>query len=525
MSFKAAVNELENKPSRFSNEDATWLHRTLWLVGGLLLWRSFYACVVPLDLIVDEAYYWDWSRRLDWCYYSKPPMVAWIIHLAALVGGHAPWVVRMPAVILGTTGLLFIYALGSRIYGSKAGFWAAAATAATPGNSALSLIMTIDAPFMFCWSGALYAFWRFLERCNHRFLWAVATIFALGLGMLSKQTMLAFFPLAGIFLLLSSDHRGELVRSPVWLTASCALLFLTPMVWWNMHQGWVTLQHTSAHFRAVPFLDITRLVTFAEYLVGQGGVISPITGILSAMMAFSGLITFKTINNPDRYLVCFSAIPLMGVLILSLIQRVEPNWPGAFYASGIVLLAGWATGKTNFTRRIAPLRRWFFPGVYVGVGFCLVFYILPYALPLLGLSGTRADLTVRLRGWHQLAQKVDAQLALFPRPKQTLIIAATSRSLASELAFYMENKPYVFPYNQSGIVRSQYDVWGFPKIGPDKDAMLITHAHEQIPEALKRKFKHLEWVAQLTRSRGAGQKRAYNIWRGVDFREFPITGD
>jgi 4-amino-4-deoxy-L-arabinose transferase-like glycosyltransferase len=525
MSFKATVNELENKPSRPPNEDATWLHRTLWLVGGLLLWRSFYAGVVPLDLIADEAYYWNWSRQLDWCYYSKPPMVAWIIHLATLVGGHAPWVVRMPAVILGTTGLLFIYALGSRIYGPRTGFWAAAATAATPGNSTLSLIMTIDAPFMFCWSGALYSFWRLLERRHGKFLWAVATTFAVGLGLLSKQTMLVFFPLAGVFLLLSPDHRGELARYPVWLTALCALVFLTPMVWWNMHQGWVTLQHTSGHFKVDPFLAITRLRTFAEYLVGQGGVISPISCLLFTAVVFYGLIRFKSIKNPDRYLLCFSAIPLIFVLILSLVQRVEPNWPGPFYASGIVFLAGWATGQADFAAYLVPLRRWFVPGVVVGAGFCLVLYALPYGLPLLGLSGTRIDPTVRLRAWHQLAREVDAQLASFPRPKEMIIITTTGRGLASALSFYMENKPHVFPYNETGIVRSQYDVWGFPKIDSGKNAMLITHAHEQVPEALKKKFRHLERVALLTRSLGAGRKWAYHIWRGVDFQGFPATRD
>src|SRR5579871_3391214 len=33
----------------------------------------------PLDLASDEAHYWDWSRELDWCYYSKGPLVAWLI--------------------------------------------------------------------------------------------------------------------------------------------------------------------------------------------------------------------------------------------------------------------------------------------------------------------------------------------------------------------------------------------------------------------------------------------------------------
>lgn len=33
----------------------------------------------PLDLSGDEAHYWDWSRQLDWSYYSKGPAVAYVI--------------------------------------------------------------------------------------------------------------------------------------------------------------------------------------------------------------------------------------------------------------------------------------------------------------------------------------------------------------------------------------------------------------------------------------------------------------
>jgi spermidine/putrescine transport system permease protein len=45
------------------------------------------------------------------------------------------------------------------------------------------------------------------------------TDFAVGLGLLSKQTMAAFFPLAGIFLLLGRDDRRELARPAIWIAA------------------------------------------------------------------------------------------------------------------------------------------------------------------------------------------------------------------------------------------------------------------------------------------------------------------
>ena len=36
-----------------------------------------------LDLSPDEAHYWDWSRQPDWAYYSKGPLVAWLIRASS----------------------------------------------------------------------------------------------------------------------------------------------------------------------------------------------------------------------------------------------------------------------------------------------------------------------------------------------------------------------------------------------------------------------------------------------------------
>ena len=55
-------------------------HRYIVLILlGIFSLRVSFLFINGLDLIGDESYYWDWSRRLDWCYYSKPPMVAWQI--------------------------------------------------------------------------------------------------------------------------------------------------------------------------------------------------------------------------------------------------------------------------------------------------------------------------------------------------------------------------------------------------------------------------------------------------------------
>ena len=55
---------------------------TAWLVAGLL--QSIFT-----ELQDDEAYYWVFSRYLDWGYFDHPPMIALLIRLGtSLFGGE-----------------------------------------------------------------------------------------------------------------------------------------------------------------------------------------------------------------------------------------------------------------------------------------------------------------------------------------------------------------------------------------------------------------------------------------------------
>src|SRR3954449_12839847 len=86
---------------------------------------AYLALACPLDLAPDEAHYWDWSRHLDWSYYSKGPLVAWLIRLSCeLVGpwseqhtGNLAFAVRLPAVVCGALLLGSTYVLCLQVFG------------------------------------------------------------------------------------------------------------------------------------------------------------------------------------------------------------------------------------------------------------------------------------------------------------------------------------------------------------------------------------------------------------------------
>ncbi len=497
------------------HDERLWWRRTLYVVGGLLLFRLVFTVVVPLDLVHDEAYYWDWSRQLDWGYYSKPPMIAWLIALSTGLAGSSTWAVRLPAVFLGTGGLLLIHLLAAKLYGGKAGFWAVVLTAATPGNTAISLLMTIDAPFLFCWSASLYCLWRFLQRESDRVWWLVAGIIATGLGILCKQTMLGFIPLSGFFLLASPEDRREFLRGGVWVWIIGSLLFLAPVVWWNWQHDWITAQHTGGHFSGQDVDLLKRLSRFGEFLASQLGVVSPITCGLCAAVSALALWSFPRLGRRERFLACFSAVPMVGVLCLALTQRVQPNWPAAFYPAALILVVGWALGQVPALRPLRDGPRSLRRALVLGALFAMVTCAAAFGW---GLQGSKLDPAVRLRGWREVGVKMGKALDSMPRPNDTFMLFVTSRAAASESAFYMPQQPRVYLWNRSGNVSSQYDVWGGPHGKEGWDAMIVSAPNQPVPKELREMFDDIHPAGEFTVAIGHGRCHSFQIWRGSSFR-------
>ena len=82
---------------------------------------AFLAFGCDWDLCADEAEYWAWSRHLDWSYYSRGPLIAWLIRLATtLLGpmsvkltGSLMLAVRLPAVLVGGLTAWGVFRLAS----------------------------------------------------------------------------------------------------------------------------------------------------------------------------------------------------------------------------------------------------------------------------------------------------------------------------------------------------------------------------------------------------------------------------
>ncbi len=498
----------------------TWTKRFVLMLGGVLVFRFVYAAVVPLDLISDESYYWEWSRRPALGYYSKPPMVAWLIAASTNLFGSSELTVRLPAVLLSTLGLVPVFLLARRMYDEQVAFWTAVAFLASPGGVVSGLLMTIDAPLLCFWGTATYAVWRMLEPDSNWGRWCLLATLATGLGLLSKQTMLALPALVGLFLLVQRDDRRQLGRPAVWLWGLASLAFLLPVLWWNSQNGWITFEHTRHHFGSETVTLGKRLGRAGEYLGGQFGVLSPVTCWLVAVAFAGAFAVFPRLQRRERFLLLLSGLPLYGVFALSFTQRVQPNWPAPFYVAGVLLTVAWVHGRFELATWTTRFRAGFRRGLVVGAACAVVTMAIPFVVRPAKIAGGPLDPTRRLSGWEELGRRVEDVRAGLPARDRTFLVTVGDRATASELAFYLPDRPRVHRWNTGNRIESQYELWPRPdEVG--WDSLIVVPAEVALPEELSRAYERVAPVRTVTVPLGNDSERTYELFLGEGFRGWP----
>lgn len=235
-----------------------------------------------VGLMPDEAYYHEWSRHLDWWYFSKGPGIAAIMRVSTALFGHSEFGVRFfaPIFALGTT--LLVHWLARRMFDARIAFWTVIVMTVSPIFNAGALLMTIDAPSIFFWAASLCTVWLALEKSPAFSWWWPLTGFLTGLGFLCKMTNAAFFASVVLLLAMTPRYRGELLRRGFWSMILAFLPVLAPFLGWNSANGWPTTTHLAARGGLDAAWWNVNPAAFLEFVAFQFGVYSPF--IFATMM-------------------------------------------------------------------------------------------------------------------------------------------------------------------------------------------------------------------------------------------------
>ncbi len=175
-----------------------------------------------VDLFFDESQYWAWSRELAFGYFSKPPLLSWVIAGAEAVCGSSEACIRAPSPVFYLATSLVSYAIARALYDESVAFWSALLLAFGTGVAFSSRIISTDVPLLFFWAVALLAWIRLLQGAagawgtmgRGAMGWSMLGGAALGLGLLSKYAMAYFLLCAVVHLAVSpAARRAALARS------------------------------------------------------------------------------------------------------------------------------------------------------------------------------------------------------------------------------------------------------------------------------------------------------------------------
>ena len=447
---------------------------------ALSIFRIYYILYGPLDLSPDEAHYWEWSRRLDLSYYSKGPMIAYLIALSTSLFGNNEFGVRFLAVVLSVLSSMVLYKLGKEMYHENVGVASALLFQLIPLYSAFGVIFSIDSPFIFFWTVSLYLFWKAAgqETSGHSFLgyWLLLGV-SVGLGLLTKYTMAFFYLCAFLFLILSSHKRVLLKTVSPYLALLISILIFSPVIVWNEGHDWVTFRHTAGQAHLADGLQIS-LKSLAEFIGSQLGIVTPILFVLIVI----GLWRVEGKGKRD-FLLWFSLPVIVFFVVKSIQGKVQANWAMTGYITGLIAFS--AVYIHKWKELGPPLKKIIIAGIALSfVVAAVAHYPSKFHIPV------KLDPTSRLRGWKELGRQV-SDIHDEMRKGGKVFILSDSYQIASELAFYGKGHPVTYCVNL-GRRMNQYDLWPDFYSLINSDAIFVTIGDAEMHPKVKDSFGHYE---------------------------------
>jgi len=497
---------------------------TLFLVAASLF-RIYYIQYGPLDLSPDEAHYWDWSRRLDMSYYSKGPMIAYLIFFGTSLFGDTVFGVRILAVVFSAFSSIFLYMLGKRIYDEQVGLYSALLLQIIPLFSTFGIIFTIDSPFIFFWTLSLFLFAEAvnIEKTNNPLIpplakgsnqgfgederrtivcWLFLGV-SIGFGLLTKYTMAFFYLCAFLFLLFSKEKRKLLLTKGPAVAFITSLIVFSPVILWNAGNDWVTFRHTAGQIHVAEGFAISP-DSFLEFLSSQLGVITPLLFVLTLISVWR----LRKDRGGD-FLFWFS-IPVLAFFLLKSIQaKVQANWA----------LPGYITGIAAFSAFY--IRGFFTAGkgkkILITATVALSFFITAAAhYPSLLKLPVDMDPSSRLDGWKELGNEVTGIYEQMSQDRPVFIFSDRYQ-VTSQLAFYVKGHPVTYCVNL-GRRMNQYDLWpGFSSF-IHYDAIYVRTGDNALPEAITVAFEKVEKKVFSAYTTEHVKIRDYSIFRCYDFK-------
>ena len=462
------------------------------VLGLLLALRLAALWLNATDLFFDEAQYWSWSLEPAFGYYSKPPLIAWVIRLATDSCGSSEFCIRLPSPIIHTATALIVFLIARRLYDVRVAVLAAIVMATLPGVSVSAGIISTDVPLLLFWALALLGLVHILQTRAWWPAWLLGI--ALGLGLNAKYAMAWFVGCLAIYLLVTPERRGLLKDARLYLALAIAAALIAPNMMWNEAHSFATFAHTADNAKWGG--RIGNPLKALEFLGAQFGVFGPI--LFGALLVIVWRAWKEGLAEADRLLLAFCLPVVAAITVQAFLSRAHANWAAVAYVSAAVLVTATMVRDLEW--------RWLKASLVLHG---LVLVVVAGAVVLAG----RIDLPqgkdpfARTLGWREVADATRAELAaarLAGRPFGAVL--TDDRPLTAELLYYMRDETTpILAWREGPRPRDHFELTRAYGEGSPEPVLLVSLTAD--PARIKEAFSSRELIATRTLPAGRNDVR------------------
>ena len=433
------------------------------IVLTFILLRVFAIISTPLELSADEAQYWLWSKELNWGYFSKPPMIAWLIHVSNNIFGDYDYSIRIFAPLIHGLNALVIFRLSQEINDNYlAHFLSSLIWLTLPIVGVGSFLMSTDTPLMLIWTTSLLVIVKAYNSDN-LFLWNLAGLIA-GLALYAKYAAL-YLPLGLIiFYIINFQNEKNIKLRGLFLFVLNFIIVSLPNVIWNYFNNFHTINHLSSN--AVIDAPSYSLLGSITFLIAQVAILGPLLFIVFLLTAFN----IKRLNKLSIFLLYFIFPVYILMFIQGFFSEANANW-AASALPAITILCGYFLSKRV---KFAVLT------IFSNFFICIFILIVSFNGNLIFLD-LKSDPLRKLKGWNILSEDLKDTIS----KKKSDVVLVDRRGIAAELIYYLRNENIKIRVPKSSKSPSNHYQLHYPLT--DKENKIFYYASEntKIPESYK----------------------------------------
>lgn len=377
------------------------------------------------ELQDDEAYYWVYSRFLDWGYFDHPPLTGFLVKLGYSIFPNELGV-RLFPLLLNIFSLFIIEKLTTNK--NPFLFYGIALSIAVLQIS--GFVAVPDIPLIF-FTALFFLYYRnFLANTNLKNTLLLAISIALLFYSKYHAVLIVFFTVLSNLRLFKRYH--------IYLVAGLSLLLFLPHLIWQYQHDWVSFKYHLFESNVNKY----KVSFTLDYLVGQLLLPGPIAGFIILPAAFM----YRTRNETERALK-FTMVGIYAFFLVSSFRgRVEANWTSPVIVSLMVL-------SHQFLNEKIKWRKWLFKLLPVTLVLVLAARIIMIAdiIPL-------KEIKTRYHAWKEWPK------VLRERTQGLPVVFSNSYQRASKYWFYSGQMTY--SQNWYKERKNNFNFW------PIEDSML-----------------------------------------------------